>query len=144
MIFCLGEGKYESKGIGYQQNLMIFNKKVTEEVYGKTKSAMDVKNFKLPISTWVDIKNIETPSDTQKQLGGYLKTLNYKDAWTEMWSGLSQEDKQFFSTLPNFDTEIFEKITGIKYETEDDVDITVYGKTIKISRKSAKALGLLT
>lgn len=128
MIFCLGEGKYESKGEGYQKNLRIFNKDVSEEVYNKAKSALDVKNFKLPISKWIDIKEIDKPTMTQKQLGGYLKSLSYKDAWKEMWSGLSQEDKIFFSTIPNFNAEIFEKITGITYE----ITPSLSGKTVKV------------
>lgn len=114
MIFCLGEGKYESKGAGYQKNLQIFNKDVTEDEYSKAKNALNVKNFKLPIAVWVDIKDIESPTTTQKQLGGYLKVLSYKDAWKEMWATLSSEDKTFFKTFKNFDAEIFEKITGIK------------------------------
>ena len=136
MIFCLGEGKYERKGSGYQKHLQIFNKDVSEEVYDKTKSALDVKSFKLPITKWIDIKEIESPTTTQKQIGGMLKTFSYKDAWKEMWSILSAEDKKFFSTLPNFDAEIFEKITGIKYEAESSlvgqiVEVKVGGKTYK-------------
>jgi hypothetical protein len=113
MIFCLGEGRYVSKGIGYQQNLMIFNKKVSD--------ILDIKNFKLPIAKWIELKDMtkDEEIETRRQMGGYLKTLSYKDSWKEMWSGLSKEDKEVFSNLPNFDNEIFEKITGIRYELVD-------------------------
>ena len=122
MIFCLGEGKYESKGIGYQQNYMIFNKKVLTDVYDQTMKYLNAKNFKLPISKWVEYKDLakDEQTTTSKQLNGLLKTLSYQDAWKEMWSELSSEDKKFFETLPNFESEIFEKITGIKYEVIDD------------------------
>jgi len=121
MIFCLGEGRYVSKGIGYQQNLMIFNKKVSEEVYKASKNILDIKNFKLPIAKWIELKDMtkDEEIETRRQMGGYLKTLSYKDSWKEMWSGLSKEDKEVFSNLPNFDNEIFEKITGIRYELVD-------------------------
>ena len=121
MIFCLGEGKWESKGIGYQKNLMIFNKPVSEELYTKTKSELDSKNFKLPIAKWIDIKEIESPSITETQLGGMLKVLSYEDAWKELWNGLSQTDKDFLTSLPNFSWDIFTEITGIE-KVEDDVE----------------------
>lgn len=116
MIFCIGEGKYESQGIGYQKNLMMFNKPVTEKEYYDAKTLLNIKEFKLPIAKWIDIKDIDKPTNTQKQLGGYLKTLNYRNAWAELWATLSSDDKHFFTTLTNFDADIFEQITGIKIE----------------------------
>jgi hypothetical protein len=128
MIFCLGEGRYVSSGAGYQKNLQIFNVSVTEDEYKKTKLALDVKSFKLPVAKWIDIKDIVSPTKEQKELGGYLKTLSYKDAWKDMWNGLSTDDKKFFGTLPHFSADIFEKITGIKYEIEKSLK----GKTVKV------------
>ena len=100
---------------------MIFNKKVSEEVYKASKNILDIKNFKLPIAKWIELKDMtkDEEIETRRQMGGYLKTLSYKDSWKEMWSGLSKEDKEVFSNLPNFDNEIFEKITGIRYELVD-------------------------
>jgi len=143
MIFCKGEGKYERKGIGYQQNLMIFNEKVKEDMYNETKTKLNSKKFKLPVDKWVDIKDIESPTTNQIQLGGYLKTLSYKTAWKEMWSELSHEDKEFFGTLPNFNAEIFEAITGVEYDLNDRVELKVDGEVTFISRESAKALNLI-
>ena len=139
MIFCLGEGKYESQGAGYQKNLQIFNTPITEDEYNKIKSELNVKNFKLPITKWIEKKDM---TDEEKEnhssyteTGGYLKVLSYQDAWKEMWSGMSKEDKNFLTTLPHFNNEIFEKITGIK--VEDDsligsyVEVKFDGKTYK-------------
>ena len=50
---------------------------------------------------------------------------------------------QEWSTPPEADKNIIEKIIGFKIEIED-VEIIVNGKKIMISRKSAKALNLLT
>ena len=116
MIFCIGEGKYESNGIGYQKNLMMFNKPVSEKEYESARVLLRDKKFNLPIAKWVDIKDIDKPTTTQKQLGGYLKNISYKDAWKELWSTLSSDDKHFFTTLTNFNDDIFEQITGIKIE----------------------------
>ena len=96
MIFCLGEGKYENKGIGYQQNLMIFNKKVSEEVYNQTRSALNAKKFKLPIAKF-------TP-----------------------------EDEMFLYSLPNFDWDIFTKITGIKPEDRKNMQRSLSGKEVEV------------
>ena len=49
-----------------------------------------------------------------KTTEGYLKTIPLKDAWKNLWGNLSEENKNVFLTLPNFDAEIFEDITGIK------------------------------
>ena len=139
MIFCLGEGKYESSEIGYQQDLMIFNKKVSEEVYNNTLKLINAKDIKLPIAKWVEYKDLskDEQTTTAKQLGGLLKTLSYEDAWKEMWSGFSADDKNFFKTLPNFDSELFEKITSIKVEDENNLSGQIV--EVKIGNKTYKA-----
>jgi hypothetical protein len=134
MIFCLGDGRWESTGEGYQKNLRIFNKGVTEEVYEKVKNALDVRNFKLPVAKWIDIKEIDKPTTTQKQCGGYLKVLNYQDAWKEMWSGMYTDDKTFIKNIPNFSAEIFEKITSIKVEDE----VSLKGKKVSVELDGKK------
>jgi hypothetical protein len=135
MIFCLGEGKYKSSGIGYQQNLMIFNKKVSEEVYDNTLKLIEAKDIKLPIAKWVEYKDLskDEQTTTAKQMGGLLKELSYENAWKEMWNGFSADDKNFFKTLPNFDWSIFTSITGIEQEKDivDNKIIELNGKKYK-------------
>lgn len=132
MIFCLGDGKYEGKGAGYQKNLQIFNKPVSEEEYNKVKNDLSIKNFKLPVAKWVNKKDMSDEEkenwSSYKQTGGFLKTLSYEDAWKEMWATLSQEDKDFFKGIINFDTDIFFKITGIKIEDE----VSLKGTKVKV------------
>ena len=49
--------------------------------------------------------------------GGYLKYIeisnNDKQTW---WNNLCEEDKETIKSLPNFDSKIFKKITGIDVE----------------------------
>ena len=45
---------------------------------------------------------------------GYLKTIPMKEAWANAWNNWTDENKKVFTSLPNFDAAIFEKITGIK------------------------------
>ena len=120
MIFCLGEGRHKSKGAGYQKNLQIFNTPVTEDVYSKTLSLLNAKNTKLPIATRIKVDDIKDPTTTQKQLWGYLKTLSYKDVRKEYRTTATQEDANFFKSLPHFDIDIFTKITGITQEDFDE------------------------
>jgi len=49
-----------------------------------------------------------------KTLGGYLKVIEYKKAWKVFWSKTSKTNKEKFLKLPNFDSKVFEEITGIK------------------------------
>ena len=48
--------------------------------------------------------------------GGYLKALEYKDAWHETWNKLNEDEKAAVKALPNFDSDVFYEITGIKVE----------------------------
>ena len=104
MIFCVGEGKWERKGKGYQKNHQIFNQDVTEDEYQEVKDAIDSKDFKLPLI---------------KQIEGYLKSQTYKDAWDEMWRDMSQENKNFITSMIHFDKDIFKEITGIDTTVDD-------------------------
>ena len=128
MIFCIGEDKLASNGAGYQKNNQIFNKTVTEKEFKTAKDTLDVKKFELPIAKWIEVKEIDSPTTVQKQMGGYLKTLSYEEAWVEMWKDMEDEDKKFFLSLPKFDADIFEKITGIKPE----ITQSLKGKKVKV------------
>lgn len=48
-----------------------------------------------------------------KTTGGYLKTLDFKTACKTMWDKLGKDDRQSVMDLPNFDSDVFEEITGI-------------------------------
>lgn len=45
--------------------------------------------------------------------GGYTKSVSMKEAWANFWHNLTDEDKNHFTSLPNFDANVFEEITGI-------------------------------
>ena len=50
--------------------------------------------------------------------GGFLKPINYKDAWRLAWNKASIEERKKLFDLPNWDNKVFEEITGIDAETE--------------------------
>ena len=84
----------------------------------------------LPLNRWVyelymtDEEKSEI--DGWETMGGYLKTLGYKEA-CRLWWEENKNDHERFLTLPGFDAEIFKDITGI--------DVTKSGETIEIEGK---------
>ena len=50
--------------------------------------------------------------------GGFLKTINYKDAWRIAWNKASIEERKKLFDLPNWDNKVFKEITGIDAENE--------------------------
>lgn len=124
MLFCLGEGKYESKGDGYQKNNMVFNQKVTEDEFKKIK--LSLSNLKISLTHWVkkeDMTNEEKENNNvYKEIDGYLKIFSYKEAWKNYWDNASQSDKDLILNIPQFDNEIFKGITGIDVIKDDKAD----------------------
>ena len=58
----------------------------------------------------------ENPS--HETVGGYLKTLGYKEAWRMSWEKADIEDKKKVLDIPNWDNRKFLQITGIDVERE--------------------------
>ena len=119
MLFCLGEGRLESKGEGYQKNNRIFNKDVSEEEFKKTRNSLDIK---IKNTLWVDKKDMTDEEKENKsgweQIGGFLKVFIYEDAWKNWWNEATQKQKDSIFNIPQFDSKIFLEITGIDV-TED-------------------------
>lgn len=44
---------------------------------------------------------------------GYTKSIIMKEAWANAWGNWSEENRKEFTSLENFDAEIFKEITGI-------------------------------
>jgi hypothetical protein len=141
MLFCLGDGKYEKQGEGYQKNNRVFNVQVTEIEFNKIKS--NVPDIKLPVTKWIEEKEMtdeeKENNENYKTLGGYLKTLSYEDAWKSVWDEMSQEDKAKFLAIPHFDNEIFKEITGIDVNVEPSLS----GKEVKVEIDGKKYVAII-
>jgi len=128
MIFCLGDGRCEAKGEGYQKNHRVFNQDISEKEYEKIRDSLDIK---LKLTEW----NEKTKS---------LDVYSYTDAWKNWWDSASKKDKESVTKMKYFDQKMFTEITGIEdIEVNDEVEIVIDGKSKFISRKSAKALNLI-
>ena len=127
-----------------EPKMRIFNKEIdmtVSEFYNKYSLYADI-----PLNRWIYKENMTAEEKKTvtgwDEMGGYLKTLEFKEACCIWWKENPEEHDKFLS-LPAFDASIFKEITGIDVTENDEVEVTVEGKTTKISRKSAIALGLL-
>ena len=71
-------------------------------------------------SQWVPKYSYNRLTDAEKEshpsykiTGGYLRVPNFKSTCKEMWAGMHVEAKKYVLMLPNFDPDIFKKITSI-------------------------------
>ena len=77
--------------------------------------------FKL--TQWIsyDTATEEEKKEHKKEMetcGGYLKTLEYKEAFRLAWNKASKEGHKKLLSLPNWDNAIFKEISGIDAEAE--------------------------
>jgi hypothetical protein len=132
MLFCLGDGKYESKGEGYQKNNRMFNVDCTKDEVQKAKSSLPT--ISLGITKWVEKDDMTAKEKKDvsgwETMGGYLKRYSYEEAWANVWADLSKSDKQKFLDLPHFNKDIFKEITGIDVEVATNpAEIVIDGAT---------------
>ena len=87
------------------------------------------KDIKIPswcyfdLTVWVshDTASEEEKTEHKAEIeicGGFLKTINYKDAWRIAWNKASIEERKKLFDLPNWDNQVFKEITGIDAENE--------------------------
>ena len=97
----------------------IFNKDTDIE-----KSNINFPSFLyFDLTIWV---SHDTATDEEKRLhkteietcGGFLKTLDYKEAFRLAWDKANKEEHKQLLKLPNWNNEIFKEISGIDAEAE--------------------------
>ena len=87
-------------------------------------------SFEILLTKWVELKDMtskeKSDNPTSETTGGYLKTYEHKEAWSNWWEkNRSEEMIERIKKLPNFDAEIFEEITGIKIDEPQEVVFTM-------------------
>lgn len=53
---------------------------------------------------------------SHKTAEGYIKDIPFKEAFQNAWHNFDQKSREAFTSLPNFDAEKFEFITGVKID----------------------------
>jgi len=111
-----------------EPNIRLFNKDTDLK-----RKDIKIPYFELKITEWIPENKM---TDEQKKYDkdfhvkeGTLIKRTYKEAWALYWNEAKKEDKQLFLDLPNFDSEIFEEITGINVEKKN----TCNGKIVEIA-----------
>jgi len=87
--------------------------------------------FYFETSIWIygcdmsDKEKEDNPS--YKCVDGYLKTLDYKEAWRNSWDKAGEDDREKLFKLPNFNAEIFKEISGIDVNYKNKPTINIGG-----------------
>ena len=101
---------------------MTLFEKPTDMTYDEV---MDIKGIKIlnwnyENNWWIYSENMSEEEKAthpeHETTGGYLKSVPFKEACAIMWSNLTDKEKEEVRRIPNFDADIFEKITGIRTE----------------------------
>ena len=89
---------------------------IAEEVYNIP--GVRILSWNYENNWWIYSKNM---TDEEKAVhpehettGGYIKSIPFKDACALMWGNLTDKEKETVKAIPNFDADIFYRITGIK------------------------------
>ena len=117
-----GNSTYRESGIfcSEQSNVRLFNKPTNlkwNEISHADYSALLLCEW-IPESKMTNEEKKNEPDFSVRE--GYLKTYDYKDAWSNFWKKTTKENKQLILDLPNFDAGIFEDITGVNVNNESN------------------------
>lgn len=113
--FCTNDNKHET--------IKLFNKESdwTLDTWKNSRAYEIIDNY-FELTIWIneyEMTDEEKEKHTEyKATGGYLKELSYTKAWRNMWDYINDTEKEAFTSLPNFDKDIFKTITGIDIEED--------------------------
>ena len=101
-------------------DILVFNKPCKFNKWSKAQVPYWL-NFN--ITKWVNFDNM---TDDEKEIpnceimGGYLKSLNYKEEAKRSYDEASESDKGLTVKLPNFDHDVFEEIFGFRLDLDKE------------------------
>ena len=99
--------------------IKIFDKdtNMTLKEFINSKYNKALRSVELKLTEWIWYTEEEMKEDENKRLiGGYLKEYSYKEACANWWNELTEENKEIIKSIPNFDSDKFKEITGIKID----------------------------
>jgi len=111
--------------------------KYTKELESKLRN-LNVK----PILTWVSLSNMteqeKKDNPSSKITEGFLRKTDRMD-----WRSLTDSDKEFIKSLPNFDNEVFMKISNGISLLKNQIKVIVNGVEKFLDEDKAKELGII-
>ena len=105
-----------------EQKIMLFNKPsdMTYNNWLRSDARYLLNQIPKDVVEWVyeeDMTDEEKAANpTYETTGGYLKVLDESECGQLWWGSLSDFQKNYIRSIPNFDAEIFEQCTGIKVD----------------------------
>jgi hypothetical protein len=94
----------------------VFNKPCSIEIWNESKKPQFIYN--LILTKWISFEEMtedEKINNPKAYLSnGYLKTLSYKESWENAFKEARENDIVLLKNLPNFDSDVFFEITGLK------------------------------
>ena len=105
-----------------EQKITLFNKPsdITYNDWLRSDARYLLNQIPKDVVEWVyeeDMTDEEKAANpTYETTGGYLKVLNESECGQLWWGSLSDFQKNYIKSIPNFDAEIFEQCTGIKVD----------------------------
>ena len=105
-----------------EPKIMLFNKPsdMTYNDWLRSDARYLLNQIPKDVVEWVyeedmtDEEKVANP--TYETTGGYLKVLDESECGQLWWGSLSDFQKNYIKSIPNFDAEIFEQCTGIKVD----------------------------
>jgi hypothetical protein len=98
------------------QTILSFGKECDRDVWDNARKPNFISD--IIINKWIDWSEMTDKEKTDNKNAfvtkGYLKTYTYKEAWANAYKEASKEDIKLLKALPNWNSDIFEDITGIK------------------------------
>lgn len=103
-----------------EPTLIIFNKP-TNKKWNEINHPHFAELYITKWISWTDMTAIEKKDNPKAEFTeGYLKKFEYKEAWSSFWRDTDEDNRKKFLTLPNFDAELFEEITGVDVRVNNE------------------------
>ena len=105
-----------------EQKIMLFNKPsdMTYNDWLRSDARYLLNQIPKDVVEWVHEEDMtdeeKAANPTYETTGGYLKVLDESECGQLWWGSLSDFQKNYIKSIPNFDAEIFEQCTGIKVD----------------------------
>ena len=110
-----GDGNTGSFNTITPDEVLIFNKKCKREKWNK---AIKPSCLFFDVNVWVNYEDMTEKEKknigSSKYTGGYMKKLDYKEAFTKSMEKATKEEIKQIKKLPNFDKKIFKEISGFQ------------------------------
>ena len=98
-------------------NIRLFNipSRMSYDEFVASKYYVALNSSPFTLTEWIEYTDEEKKESERKALDeGYLKVYTYKEACGNWWKNMTEDNKEIIKSIPNFDAEVFEHITGIK------------------------------